>query len=129
MRRKQHKKTFRLKYRQGEQKEGITHMYAAQGSPVSQVIAQDQRRFEEHPQADAFVRKYITGEFNGVPLPDGMDIKTITHVLVMRLDGEKQARIPMTQEEYEGYLLQLRGVDLKAQRAFFEEAPKEPPDE
>lgn len=129
MRRKQHKKTFRLKYWPGEQKEGITHVYVAQGSRISQVIAQDKRRFEEHPQADAFLRKYIPGEFEGMPLPDGMDINTITHVLVTRLEGEKQARIPMMQEEYEAYLLQLQEVDLKTQRAYFEEASKELPDD
>jgi hypothetical protein len=113
------KKTFRLKYRQGEQKDGITHMYMAQGSRISQVIAQDRRRFEEHPQADAFVRKSIEGEFDGMPLPDGMDIKTITHVLVTRLEGGKQARIPMTQEEYEAYLLELQKGGVKA---YFKEA-------
>jgi hypothetical protein len=90
---------YRLKYWPGEQKEGITQVYVTQGSRISQVIAQDQRRFEEHPQADAFLRKYIPGEFEGMPLPDSMDINTITHVLVTRLEGEKQVRIPMTQEE------------------------------
>ena len=95
--------TAKLKHWPHEDKDGVRHVYPLQSAKTTQVAQKDRIHFALNPQAQAFIRQYILGEFDGVPLSEGVNLNDITHVLVRRLNQNQQARIALTREMADTY--------------------------
>lgn len=89
---------FRIKHGPHQDKDNIRHVYPDPGAKTTWVAEQDRAHFARNPQAQAFIRDYIPGEFDGVPLPEDVTLDEITHVLVRRINQYQQARIALTKE-------------------------------
>ncbi len=61
---------------------------------VDEAVAADRRYFDEHPDEDEYIRKFVPGEFGAAELPEIPDgFRYATHVAVtLRVDGEPVGR-------------------------------------
>jgi hypothetical protein len=91
----------RIKHWPHEDKKDGRRVYPAPGAKTSQVAEKDRMHFARNPQAQAFIRDYIPGEFDGVPLPEDIKLNEITHI--QRINQYQQARIALTQEMANAY--------------------------
>jgi hypothetical protein len=77
----------------------VSHAYPDADSISTRTTYQDRARFAAHPEAESFLREYVPGEFE--PTPEGVDLSTVTHVLVKRINTYQQARVALTKEGFE----------------------------
>jgi len=97
-RRKPHR-VFKARRYPSIERDGVYHVYPPAGSMITKIVAEDRRYFLANPEQPSFLRRAVTGEFAGLPLPPDVVIDDIAYVLVKRIDALHQARIPLTMEQ------------------------------
>lgn len=75
---------------------------------VDEAVAADRRYFDEHPDAEEYIRDLVPGEFGAVELPEILPgFRYATHVsVVLRVDGEPVGR-------YRNLMMICDGEELK----------------
>jgi len=89
----------KMKHCPSEVRGSITHGYLTPDAKMAQVVEKDMLYFLANPSAESYRRAYVPGEFEGVPLPDGVDLAEVDFVQVIRIGEGHQARLPIPKEK------------------------------